>query len=504
MVKIKDKKAFEAYREKLKRISDYTGVSPWETDATKNARIDKARKDVGYFVLTYLPHYASAESAGFQSRLAKEVKGHNNGQWLVRWGRGLAKSVWCDLVIPLWLWINGEDIYMVLVGNNYDKAQILLSDLQAEFEANKLLINDYGEQVSYGDWSEGYFVTKDQQFIGKALGMGQSPRGLRMKDKRPNMVVCDDLEDKDTIKNPRRQDEVVTWIEQDLIPTMDDKGRRYLHPNNNFAPRTIQGELENKHPGWKLRRVDAYDPVTYQPAWPEKYGDKHYKYIEEEIGHLAAMAEYNNTPHVEGKVFKDEWIQWAEVPRIDHYHHLVAYWDVAYSNANTADYNAIKIWGLKDANFYLLKAFVRQCKMYEAIEWMFLYNMQLPKGVHINWYYESQFWNDALQMVYDEVVKKYRRHIPLIKDERKKPKKYDRITGLVPYYQQGRVYYNKKEKGSNDMQTGLAQLKGIEPGYKTHDDSPDADEGAIYLLNQHITSQAPITIGGQRRNAKYY
>lgn len=504
MVKVKDKKAFEAYRAKIKRISDFTGANPYETEDTKQARIDKARKDVHYFVKTYLPHYATADSAAFHIKLARQIKQNQNGQWLIRWGRGLAKSVWCDLIIPLWLWINQEDIYLVLVGNNYDKARILLSDLQAEFEANDLLKNDFEEQVSYGDWSEGYFITKDQRFIGKALGMGQSPRGLRMKDKRPNMVVCDDLEDKDTIKNPKRQDEVVTWIEQDLIPTMDDKGRRYLHPNNNFAPRTIQSQLEEKHPKWKVNRVDAYDPATYKPAWPQKYGDKHYQYIEEEIGHLAAMAEYNNTPHVEGKVFKDEWIQWADIPRIDHYNHLVAYWDVAYSEAKTADYNAIKIWGLKDNQFYLIKAFVRQCKMYEAIEWMFFYDMQLPKAVHLNWYYESQFWNEALQMVYDEVAKKYRRHIPLIKDERKKPKKYDRIVGLVPYYQQGRVFFNKKEKGSNDMQVGLSQLKGIEPGYKTHDDSPDADEGAIYLLNQHITSQAPITVGGRRRNSKYY
>lgn len=504
MVKTKDKKAFLDYQAKLKNIAEQTKVNPWETKAEQKARIDRAKKDVRFFVSEYLPHYADSESADFQTNTANRVKRNTRIFELERWGRGLAKSVWCDLVIPLWLYINDEDNYLVLVGNTYDKAKILLSDLQAEFEANDLLIHDFESQVTFGDWQDGDFTTKDQKLTAKALGMGQSPRGLRKKSKRPTLVVCDDLEDKDTIKNPKRQDEVVTWIEQDLIPTMDNKQRRYLHPNNNFAPRTIQGELEKRHPNWKVNRVNAYDPVTYKPTWHQKYADDHYKLLEQEIGHLAAMAEFNNTPHVEGKVFRDAWIQWAPVPRIDHYQHLVGYWDVAYSDRDTADYNAIKIWGLKDLNFYQIKAFVQQCKMFDAIDWMFWYAQQLPRAVHLNFYYESQFWNDALQMVYEEVSRKHRRHISLIKDERKKPKKYDRIVGMVPYYQQGRIYYNEKEKGSNDMQTGLAQLKSIEPGYRTHDDSPDADEGAIYLLNQHITSSAPITIGGRRRNARKY
>jgi len=50
---------------------------------------------------------------------------------------------------------------------------------------------------------------------------------------------------------------------------------------------------------------------------------------------------------------------------------------------------------------------------------------------------------------------------------------------MHPYYQNGRIYYNAKEKANNDMQVGLAQLFGIEPGYRTHDDAPDADEQAI-------------------------
>ena len=60
----------------------------------------------------------------------------------------------------------------------------LLEDLRAEFEANPRILADFGEQMQIGSWEAGFFITKGG-FIGQALGMGQSVRGLRVKNKRP-------------------------------------------------------------------------------------------------------------------------------------------------------------------------------------------------------------------------------------------------------------------------------------------------------------------------------
>src|SRR5690606_1960789 len=65
--------------------------------------------------------------------------------------------------------------------------------------------------------------------------------------------------------------------------------------------------------------------------------------------------------------------------------------------------------------------------------------------------------------------------------------KYNRILTLQPYYQNGRIWYNKKMYSHNDTAEGLSQLYGIEPGYNSHDDAPDADEQAISFLEKHIT-----------------
>src|SRR5690606_10453124 len=130
------------------------------------------------------------------------------------WGRASAKSVLNCILLPFWLWMRGEPMYLVIIGNGADRAKQLLEDVRAEFEANPQINKDFGIQHNPGSWEDGFFITKGG-FIGQALGMGQSVRGLRVKSKRPTHLVPDDTETKDLLKNPKRMNENVRWIERD-------------------------------------------------------------------------------------------------------------------------------------------------------------------------------------------------------------------------------------------------------------------------------------------------
>ncbi len=501
-MKIEDRKALEQYQKKLENIILHGSVNGFETVEQKAQQVERFRNDYAWFVENCFKHYATAKCSWFQIRLAKAVKKNKWLRRLVRWGRGLAKSIHCDTLIPLWLWINGEDIFMVIIANNEDKATILLSDIQAEFEANPVLIHYFGEQKLQGSWEKGDFQTKDGRFIGKALGMGQSPLGLRRGGKRPNYIVADDLEDKDTSRNPKRQDEIVLWIENDVLPLMDGEVMRFMSVNNDPWARSIQNQLEQKHPNWELDLVEAYDESTYAPAWPEKYDVNYYRKWEEDIGAIAARAQFNHKKHIAGKIFTDAMIQWAKAPALNHFTIITGFWDVAYSGNN--DFNAVKVWGLHDRNFWQLKAFVRQCKMAEAIEFMYSYEESLPDTVVVHWRVESQFWNDPLRDALKVVEAKHHRGLNIIVVDRPRINKYDRILTMHPYYQNGRIYYDQREQSNNDMQVGIAQLKGIEPGYKTHDDSPDADEQALNILGKHIRVSSFQPSLGKRKHSKTY
>lgn len=495
-MRVQDKQAKDRYLKRLDQIRQGAkhAINPFETEDEKEAVRERCRKDPAYLAEKIFPHYATSKAAWFHVRLAKAVIKHKTIRRLVRWGRGLAKSVWCDIIIPLQLWMIGETVYELIVGNNEDKACDLLDDVRAEFESNPILIHYFGEQYNPGSWESGDFATKDGRFFGQAIGVGADCRGLRKGSVRPNYIVADDLEDKDTAKNPKRQDEIVTWIEGSLLKCMDGDYRRFLMPNNDPWIRSIQNQLEKKHPNWDLDLVEAYDEVTFKPAWPEKYDDDYYRNQEIEDGAISCRAEYNHKKLVKGKIFKDELIQWGKRPNLNHLKHIVGFWDVAYSGEN--DYNAVKVWGLHGYNFWCIKAFVRQCVMEDAIRWMYEYEKLLPPTVTIQWRVEEQFWNKPVQDALKIVEMQYKKHLNIVVSEnpKKNGSKYDRIIRLHPYYQNGRIYYDEAEYANNDMQEGMNQLKGIEPGYNTHDDSPDADEQAINYLGKFVVYE------GEKRN----
>lgn len=480
-----DKQKLEQYQKKLEMVSESVHINPYETITDRRAAIERAKTDYAYFVQRYFPHYATASVPQFHIDFAQKVAKNQTFKGFAQWGRALAKSVVNNVILPLWIWLREGSIYFVVIGNSKDRAEQLLEDIRAELEANPQIIADFGEQYNLGNWEEGKFINKKGNFIGQALGMGQSVRGLRVKSKRPTHIVGDDLETKDINQNPARQEKIVKWIERDLIPTMDGAIRRFIQANNRFAPRMMQTILQDKHPNWVVHQINAYDPVTYKPIW-DKYPDTYFKELEDEIGRLAALAEYNNEPHVEGSIFTDQDINFAPLPKLNSFKIIYGWWDVAYAGTLTSDFNAVVVQGLKDNNFWVIDLFCKQSKMYQAVAWMCQYQLQLPETVVVHWVYEAQFWNDAVESTIRQAEKDYGVRLNIIKKSNP-GNKYDRILKLQPYYQNNRVFYNKKLEHQNDAQVAIAQLKGIEPGYKSKDDYPDGHQGGIAQLEKYCT-----------------
>lgn len=483
-MRIQDKKDKERI---LKKIA-HARTAPYnanETAAERAAAIARAKVDWEYLVKRYFGHYATADTAPFQTEWADMVAKDPMFTGFAKWGRGLAKSVWNNVIIPFGLWLREGKKYMVLISVNEKRAVRLLEDLRAEFEANPQILADFPDQKTDGDWEEALWITKGG-FIGQAMGFGQSCRGLRVREKRPDHFVLDDLETRATIKNEKRQEEMVEWTETELLPAMDGDRERLIFANNWFAENMYLRKLSKLHPEWKVHEVKAYNAVTYEPAWPEKYTPDYYRKKEKRMGILSARAEYNHDARPKGKDFKAEWIQWGKLPRTDHFKIITGHWDIAYAGTETSDFNAVRIWGLKDTDFFLINSFVQQSKMKAALVFMAEIQRRLPPSVVIHWRYESQFWNGEVDRTIRETEKEYRLSLNLMRVDTPRSRKYDRILRLQGYYQNGRIIYNSDKQNHPDTQQGLKQLFGIEPNYSGHDDAPDADEQAVGFLEKYI------------------
>lgn len=506
-VKKEDKLSLERYLDKLRMIRQYSNVNLNETKAEKKERIEKAKKDYRFCVSYYFPHYATSECGDFQVEAAEFLKANKECIDAEIWARGHAKSTHMDIITLFWLWMNDEINVALLVGKSEDDAKILLSDLQAEFEANPQILADFGEQKTLGSWEAGNFVTKKGDVAFFSLGRGQNPRGVRYRNKRPNICIFDDIDDDQMAENPKRVAREVKRIFSAFYGTMDNEGSRFVFANNLISNTGIIAEVIKKINSLKSKtaRVNIINALDKNgnPTWHQKYTKEFFLNKQLVMGDYNFQTEYQNNPQIEGKIFLQEQINFVPVPRLNQFDAIVAHWDVAYAGTSTADYNAIKVWGLKDKNFYLIKAFVRQCKMGDAIQWMIDYEKSLPTTVKMTWRYESQFWNDALKMTLADVCERNRKYqLNLIQCERTVTNKFQRIVSMQPYYQNSRIFYNITEKYNIDMQTGINQLKSIEPGYTSHDDSPDADEGALSYLSKFIPSNNPLPYLGERQSAK--
>ncbi|MDR1456431.1 MAG: hypothetical protein LBJ01_12330, partial [Tannerella sp.] len=421
----------------------------------------------------------------FQIEFAQMVAGDPLFKGFAEWGRGLAKSCWCNIIIPLWLWMRDEDIFFCLKSDSEERADELLSDIQAEMEANPLLIHDFGEQKMEGSWEIGKFITRDYRFIGMAFGIKQKVRGLRVKSRRPNLWSVDDLETPDTISNPKRMRRQADHIERDVMATMTGKFRRLLYANNRFARVMTQTILQERHPKWTVHQIRAYNKVTYEPAWKSMYSPEFYRQQEEDMGIPAAYAEYNHETKLERKNFNEDQIQWCRLPEWHEFEMIIVHWDIAYTDNETSDYNAIKPWGVKERRFYLIDGFVKQVKMKVACDYLCELRKQIPATANVLFQYEAQFWNEEVQRNIDEAEERHGVVLNMVKINTPTTNKLGRMLKMVPYFQNSRIYYGEALKSHSDTQVGVMQLIAVEEGSTEHDDSPDADQQAISALEKY-------------------
>ena len=214
--------------------------------------------------------------------------------------------------------------------------------------------------------------------------------------------------------------------------------------------------------------------------------------------------EYMNNPITEGAVFKNNWIRWKDALPLGKYDHLICYCDPSFKSTTANDYKAIKLWGRTGTDLHHLRAFVRQGTVGEMVRWFYDLHESLPPGVTIEYWMELVFMQD---LILDEFTREGNARgyqLPIRGDTRKKPDKFQRIEAVSPLWERGFVFYAADQQRDPDMLAGIEQTLAIEPGSRMPDDAPDADEGAIWLLQRRIRQDnfGPPIIGTRTRTTR--
>ena len=504
----KQKQALERWKRLTENIQNLSTVNAAETKAEQLARVERARKDYAYFVEYYFPHYCTDRDTGkvipsarHHIDAARKIIRNKTLKAVFKWARGQAKSTHMDVMIPMWLMCQKkrEINVMVLVGKSEDSAQTLLGDIQAELQYNKRYIHDFGTKYNAGNWQEGEFVTSDGVAF-FARGRGQSPRGLRYRNKRPDYIVIDDLDDDELCENDARVRKITEWVKEALFGAFGAEGGRFIMVGNLISKNSVLANIAASK-GVEVSQVNVLDR-NGKSAWPEYWTEERIREKREFMGYRAFEKEYMNNPIKEGSVFRKDWIRWGRMLPLDKYEMIVAYCDPSFKGSTQNDYKAIKVWGKTGTELHHLFAFVRQCSVGEMVRWFYDLHERMPEGAICNYYIEANFLQDILLDEFDAEGRLRGYQLPIQADRRKKPDKFARIEAVSPLWERGFVRYNEKMKDDPDMLAGIEQTLSIEKGSRTHDDAPDADEGAIYILQKHTRKREYQPSIGFRRSPK--
>ena len=484
-------------------IAGATTVDERENKALQLARIARARRDYAYFVEYYFPHFAKCKCGKFQTDAANFILKNPNTRAVFKWARAHAKSTHMDVFIPLWLKCQKERQInvMVVVGKSQDNANTLLGDIQAELQHNRRYAHDFGKQHNAGHWTDGEFVTDDGcAFF--ARGRGQSPRGLRYRDNRPDYIVIDDLDDDELCQNESRVARLTDWVREALFGALDGGRGRFIMVGNLISKNSVLAKIADTK-GVHVSQVNVWDKFG-NVTWKEKWTRKEVEELERFMGYRSFQKEYMNNPITEGAVFKNNWIQYKKTPDLRRYRELVAYCDPSFKSGAKNDYKAVKLWGAYETELHNLKNFVRQCTVAEMVRWFYdLHEEMLAHNAICNYYIEANFLQDVILDEFEREGKQRGYQLPIRPDARKKPDKFQRIESISPLWERGFVWYDERLRSDRDTQTGIEQLLALEKGSSTHDDAPDADEGAIYILQKRSRVEAFPPRFGRRQHNKY-
>lgn len=199
--------------------AEVSGFSP--DPAAKMQRRERAFKDYEFFARTYFPHYVKHENAALHDYLYKcfpEIVDNGAGDHeAIAAPRGEAKSTIVTQIGVIWCVVTGRKKYPVIVMDALDQALPMLEAIKAELEFNPRLMMDFPDATGQGRvWQVGTIVTANDAKV-QVFGSGKRMRGLRHGPLRPDLVIGDDLENDENVRNPEQRDKLESWLKKTVL-----------------------------------------------------------------------------------------------------------------------------------------------------------------------------------------------------------------------------------------------------------------------------------------------
>jgi len=304
-----------------------------------------------WFFHTYFSHYVKYPTAEFHKEMFRLTEDEDARVAVIVAFRGSAKSTIMTLSYPVWAILGApQKKFALILSKTQQQARLHFTNLRRELESNEVLKKDLGpfreEKDEWGSYS--LVLTKHNARI-TAASSEQSIRGLRHGEHRPDLIICDDVEDLQSVKTREGRKKTYDWFTSEVVPTGDTNTKIVLVGNllhEDSLLMHLKEHIEND----ELNAVFKEYPLMNDNGvvlWPGKFtGPEVIEAEKKKIGgEIPWQREYllKILPDHDQVVHPD-WIQYYdELPKrgSSDFHGIRVGVDLAISKKSTADYTAM-------------------------------------------------------------------------------------------------------------------------------------------------------------------
>lgn len=309
-----------------------------------------ARKSHFWFFSLYLPHYITCEFAPFHFDIFKLTEEDIKFAVLVAF-RGSAKSTLITLSYAIWSIIGMQQKkFVLIVSQTQAQAKLHLENIKRELEGNDLLKADIGPFESPDDeWGSNSIVIPKFRARIAAVSTEQSIRGIRHEQYRPDLIICDDIEDINSVKTKEGRDRTHTWFNGEIVP-VGDRGTKTLVIGNLLHEDSLVMRFKRLIDDQKLTGQFFSYPLLDEKdniLWPAKYPTM------DDVENLKKTFSQESAFYREyllkiisdeDRLVKTEWIKYYDdlpSPDGDDFEFAGVGIDLAISQRESADYTAM-------------------------------------------------------------------------------------------------------------------------------------------------------------------
>jgi len=304
--------------------------------------------------------------------------------------RGHAKSTSISLSYVLANVLFRNRRFVLLVSDTEAQAAMFLGQITQELQENEDIIelfhlkrSENGEVKFEKDSQTDIIVSfaDGTKFRIIAKGSEQKLRGMLWNGARPDLIVCDDLENDEIVMNKERREKFKRWVYGALIPCRSQRGivrivGTILHMDSfleNLMPvdsdkLTVHEELKTytkrTSSSWLSVKYKAHNQDFSRILWPERRTGEEFKqirqdYIDRGLPDVYSQ-EYLNIPMDDSNTFfkKNDFLPLREEDKKKRLHYYIA-GDFAISEKDRADYTVLVIGGMDDEGILHIKNVIR-------------------------------------------------------------------------------------------------------------------------------------------------